>query len=198
MIGTHRSFDSVRLFPLSFLYTRFVISRTMLANQIEELGRSASQMFRKRIFNAMSAGLRAAESSQFSKSLIWTLCSTSGCLMATVTLAGPRLESSLQASSRKQAQRLSYGFIETLRGDLDSMHDSSACRSSSPCRFGSSLNDASTFALYSPTGHLGGDAAPARIRLNARRASHRECLIVIWEIKRRDQRGGLKLRSCSK
>jgi len=58
-------------------------------------------MSRKRLFNAISAGLLPAESSQFSKSLIRPLCSTCGWLMVTTTLAAPRLGSSLQAFSRK-------------------------------------------------------------------------------------------------
>jgi hypothetical protein len=40
-------------------------------------------MFRKRVFSAISAGLLPAESSQFTKSRTWTVCSISGCLIRT-------------------------------------------------------------------------------------------------------------------
>jgi hypothetical protein len=59
------------------------------------------------------------ESSQFSKSLIRTLCSTCGWLMVTTTLVGPRLGASLHSSSRKTLQCLSDGLVTG--SDLDRM-----------------------------------------------------------------------------
>jgi hypothetical protein len=86
-------------------------------------------MSRNRLFNAISAGLFPAESSQFSKSLIRTLCSSSaGWLMVTTTLAGPRLESSLHVSTYSEMgrSRTKYSlswfpqtlFIMQLRRDI--------------------------------------------------------------------------------
>jgi hypothetical protein len=76
-------------------------------------------MSRNRLFKAISAGLFPVESSQFSKSLIRTLCSTCGWLIVTTTLAETRLASWLHSSSPKNAQCLGDRLVETLRGDLD-------------------------------------------------------------------------------